>query len=107
MFLEFASCQLPNYAENANFQIRISQNAKNPFYAPLLVNPRYVSIVSFMLCVCACTQAVRRAHTRTLRAHINVPSKTFLHIIISYMTRIGEATRNREVWRNLVRASSS
>jgi len=41
MFLEFASCQLPNYTENANFQIRISQNAKNPFYAPLLVNPRY------------------------------------------------------------------
>ena len=41
MFLEFGSCQLPNYAENANFQIRISQNAKNPFHAPLLVNPRY------------------------------------------------------------------
>ena len=40
MFLEFASCKLSNYAENANFQIRISQNAKNSFYAPLPVNPR-------------------------------------------------------------------
>ena len=44
MFLEFASCQLPNYAENTNFQIRISQNAKNPFYAPLLVNPRIIGL---------------------------------------------------------------
>jgi len=36
--------QLPNYTENANFQIRISQNDKNPLYAPLLVNPRYTCI---------------------------------------------------------------
>src|SRR6218665_478167 len=28
MFSQFACCQLPNYTENANFQIRISQNAK-------------------------------------------------------------------------------
>src|SRR6218665_728346 len=31
--------------------------------------------------MCACTKAVRRAHTRKLRAHINVPSKNvFAHI---------------------------
>jgi len=42
MFSQFACCKLPNYTENANFQIRISQNGKNPLYAPLLVNPQYV-----------------------------------------------------------------
>ena len=41
LFLYFAYCQLPNYTENENFEIRISQNAKNPLYAPLLVNPPY------------------------------------------------------------------
>src|SRR6218665_1101850 len=40
MLSQFAYYQLPNYTENANFKIRISQNAKIPSYAPLLVNPR-------------------------------------------------------------------
>ena len=43
MFSQFACCQLPNYTENANFQIRISQNAKTHYMHLCLsfVNTRY------------------------------------------------------------------
>src|SRR6218665_2215482 len=49
MFSQFACHQLPNYTENANFQIRISQNVKNRLYAPLLVNPRYRPVLLFLI----------------------------------------------------------
>src|SRR6218665_1780425 len=46
--------------------------------------------------LCACTQVVRRAHTRKLGVHINVPSKNafctyFIHTIPKSVTMEGES----------------
>src|SRR6218665_2071837 len=52
MFSQFACCQLPNYTENAKFQIRISQNAKNPL-GPICTfacqHSQYATCISFLL----------------------------------------------------------
>jgi len=54
------------------------------------VTNKVVNNVPSKLCMCACAraQAVRRAHTRKLGVHLNIPSKNvcahnFIHVVPS------------------------